>query len=330
MPSQTPTLNQRIAQQATSAVAWVRDVSMFVKLVLVAGGAFVSGMAKVLPLPTAPIDVKDMVEGGGLAAVFIGGVALAFMDKNLAGSLKVAADAAAELQGLQATAASLGENLARADARDAQLRALRSAATAMRDGVERSLQRRPPDEVATMTEILDLGLDQLQIALGLVVGDIWTISIYRAEPGLKPVLRRVASRRSNRIEEGQPSREWRPGEGHIGMTYLRADETILEDVADPAIRHFTNTPAEKDLPSDAFRYRSIAAIPVIQEGADEVWGVVIATSSRAGQFSPVAHSDGFERAQTMRIFAGLVALAASIHHILTVRPRAGGGPTLSV
>ncbi len=325
-----PSLNQRVADQLVSAVAWVRDVSMFVKVVLVAGGALVSGLARVLPLPTAPIDVKDTVQGAGLLAAFLGGAALVFLDKNLVGSLKLAADATAELQRVQSTAASLGSSIEEAGTRDRQLRALRAAAVALRGGIEKSLFRNPPDEAATMGELLDVGLDELQAAMSFIAGDLWTISIYRAERGPPVVLRRLATRRSNRAEEAGPSRDWGPGQGHIGMTWLRAGEVVLEDVTDPAVRHAMNTPAEKDAPSDAWRYKSIAAAPVIPDGATEPWGVVIATSSRAGQFSPDALSAGSERAEAIRVFAGLIALAASIHHILLNKSAPGAQPAPSV
>ncbi len=324
-----PTLNQRIADQLLGAVAWVRDVSMFVKVVLVAGGALISGMARLLPLPVSPIDLKDLVQGGGLVAAFLGGVALVFLDKNLAGSLKLATDATAELQNVQSTLAGLDAAFENAQTRDRQLRALRAASVALRGGIEKSLFRAPPDETATMAELLDIGLDELQAAMGFVAGDVWTISIYRAEPGAPVSLRRLATRRSNRAEETQPSREWSSGQGHIGMTWLRAAEVVLEDVTDPAIRHAMNTPADKDTPSDAWRYKSIAAVPVIRDGVAEPWGVVIATSSRAGQFSPAPLSAGSERAEAMRVFAGLIALAASIHHILLNTPGSGAKPTSS-
>lgn len=329
-PSAPLTLNQRIADQLVGAVAWVRDVSMFVKVVLVGLGALVSGLARVLPLATAPIDVKDTAQGVGLFAVFLGGVALVFLDKNLAGSLKLAADATADLQRVQATAARLAARIEDAQARDRQLRALRAAGVAMRGGLERSLRRLPPDEAETMAELLDVALEELQIAMGFGVGDLWTISIYRAERAPSVVLRRLATRRSNRAEEAQPSREWGPGQGHIGMTWLRAKEVVLEDVTDPAMRHAMNTPADKDSPSDSWRYKSIAAVPVLPDGVSEPWGVVIATSSRGGQFSPVALSAGTECAEAMRVFAGMIALAASIHDIILRKAPWAAHPTQSV
>jgi hypothetical protein len=105
------------------------------------------------------------------------------------------------------------------------------------------------------------------------------------------------------------------------MTFLRSEEVVLEDVTDPAIRHALNTPAAKDRLSDASRYRSIAAVPVIPHGAPQPWGVVIATSELAGRFSPVIQSEGSERAEAMRVFSGMIALAVSTHHIVsTPRP----------
>jgi hypothetical protein len=329
-PPLLPTLGQRLADQARAAVAWVRGVALFVKLVVVAGGACLSGAARFAPLPSAPLDVKDIVGIVGIVGVtaaFVGAVALLFLDRGLADSLKLAADSNAELQTVLVKAAHLGAELAEAEVRDRRHRALRAAASALRDVLEKSLRRSPPDEPALMQEMLDVALGELQSAMGVLTGDIWTISIYRADPGLKPVLRRVATRRSNRAEEIQPSRDWGPGQGHIGMTYVHATEVVLEDVADAGIRHLLHAPADKEKASDASRYRSIAAVPVVTDGADEPWGVVIATSSRAGQFSPTPLSEGAERAEAMRVFSGLIALAVSIQHMKHEEAQRAASPT---
>ena len=251
-PPAAPTLNQRIADRARSAIAWVRDVSLVVKLVLVAGGAFVAALAKFLPFETSPVNVKDAIGAAGA-------IALLFLDKNLAGSLTDAADAAAELQRVVAATAQLARRFEEAEARDGRARALRRVSEKLRDSVEQLLWLAPMDESATMAELLDVALEELQLAMDLGPEDRWTISIYRAEPG--PILRRVASRRAERLEEKAFAREWGPGEGHIGMTFLRSDAVILEDVADPAILHALNTPTAKHFPDDAKRYRSIAPRP---------------------------------------------------------------------
>jgi hypothetical protein len=322
----TPTLNQRIAERAQEAVAWVRSISLFVKIVLVAGGALVSGLAKFLPLQTTPVNVQAIVGSLGALAAFLGAVALLFLDKNLAGSLVDAADATAELQRVQAAIAGLRDRFAQSAAMDIQARALRAAGEALRAGLERALLREPPDERATVQELLDLALDDLVIAAGFTPGELWTISVYRAETIGDVVLRRLVTRRANRLEETGASREWGRGEGHIGMAYLRANGVVLEDVEDPAIRHTLNTPPEKDLTTDPQRYRSIAAIGVLRAGTANPWGVVIATSSVAGRFSPDAQSAGSERAEAMRVLAGVIALAISIHDIKIQRVARGSPP----
>lgn len=321
------TLNQRIADRALAAIAWVRNVSLAIKLILVTGGALVSGLAKFLPLETSPLDVKDVVGACGAVAAFVGAIALLFLDKNLAGSLTDAADAAAELQRAVAATARLGKRFGEAEARDARSRAVNTAYELMRDSIERSLAREPMDEAATIAELLDVALGSLQSAMSLGPDDLWTISIYRAEAG--PILLRVASRRAERLEERALARQWRPGEGHIGMTFLRRDIVVLEDVADPAISHALNTPPTKHFSDDAVRYRSIASWPVTPAGEEEPWGVAIATSSIAARFSPTTGSEGWERANAMKVFAGMLALAISTHHSLERRTQAAVAPPAS-
>ena len=66
----------------------------------------------------------------------------------------------------------------------------------------------------------------------------------------------------------------------------------------------------------ADRNGGVAAIPVTPLGAP-TWGVVIATSAVAGRFSSVNRSDGSERAEVMRIFAGMMALAVATYHTVS-------------
>jgi hypothetical protein len=310
-----PSLTQRIADRARAAVLWVRGISLFVKIVLVAGGALISGLAKFLPFETTPVNVQAIVGSLGALAAFLGAVALLYLDKNLAGSLVDAADAAAELQRVQAAIAGLRERFAQSAALDVQSRALRAATEALRAGLERALLREPPDERGTVQELLDLALDDLVLAAGFAPGELWTISVYRADTSGDVVLSRLVTRRANRLEEARASREWGRGEGHIGMAYLRENGVVLDDVEDHAIRHTLNTPPEKDLPTDPKRYRSIAAIRIRRDGASNPWGVAIATSSVAGRFSPDAQSVGSERAEAIRVLARMIALAVSIHDI---------------
>jgi hypothetical protein len=261
------------------------------------------------------LDFKDLVEGCGIVAAFLGAIALLFLDKNLAGSLTDAADAAAELQRVVAATARLAHRFEEAEARDARARAMSEVTEQLRDGVERSLSRAPLDEVGMITELLDLSLGKLQSAMNLGPDDLWTLSVYRAEPG--SILRRIASRRAERLEEKAFSREWKSGEGHIGMTFLRRRAVVLEDVSDPAIMQALNTPPAKHHHDDPTRYRSIASWPIIPAGWDEPWGVAIATSAFASRFSPNNPSEGLERAEAMRVFAGMLALAVSAHHTIS-------------
>ena len=64
-------------------------------------------------------------------------------------------------------------------------------------------------------------------------------------------------------------------------------------------------------------------------GGGEPWGVAIATSALAKRFSPTNLSEGWERAETMRVFAGMLALAVAAHHNLSRRIDAVAPPTAS-
>lgn len=311
----------RVAEGVAAGARWVRTVSTFVKVVLVLGGALLLGIAKFAGLPTTPFNYQNFLGVVGAMAAFVGGLLLILLDKDLSTKLVEAAEAVSELQKIQSSASQLGELIARAEERAKRSAALAAVARTLRIGVERTLSQSPNLEAAT-SGLLDLVLVDLQEAMALTSAEHWTISIYQAE-GSPIVLRRIATRRSERLEERSASREWEPGEGHIGTTFSRKREVVLDDVNEPDIKPHLNTPPAKDLPTDAQRYRSIAAMPVLVDPMPHPWGVAIATSSRAGRFSYVDRSDGGEHAEAMRIFAGMIALAVKGQHILQRAPEHG-------
>jgi GAF domain-containing protein len=59
---------------------------------------------------------------------------------------------------------------------------------------------------------------------------------------------------------------------------------------------------------DQQRYRSIVAAPISLNEKDPPWGVVTATSGRAGRFS-TARDGGVQTAEALRALAGMTALA---------------------
>jgi hypothetical protein len=316
-----PSLGQRIAARAVAAVGWVRGVSLFVKLTFVAGGALLSAAARYLPVATG---VQMGLGLGGAAFAFMGATALLFLDTTLAGALKDAADANAELEslkvaherelaGFRSDSQRIAQRLSETEARDVRSKALRASARTLLDGARTAVGRTDLD--VALSDLLDIGLPEMQAAMEFSTAEIWTVSIYRAE-GAKAMLRRLATRRSNRMEERAVSREWKSGEGHIGVTFARRYEMVIGDVTDPAIRAMLHTPASKDYPEDRDRYRSVAAVPVILADDAEPWGVVIATSSRTGCFDPAPQSTGWERAETMRLFASIIALTIRTQHML--------------
>ena len=188
-----------------------------VKVLLVLGGALAAGVARYLPLATTPFNYQALIGAVGAIAAFVGGCLLLLLDKSLSGDLVDAAEAVSELEKVRADAALLGRLIDRAEDRSRRAGALRASAMTLRQAIERTLSR-PPNMSTAITDLLDVALSDLQKAISLGATEHWTISVYQAD-GTPILLRRVATRRSDRFEESQPSREWSPGEGHIGTTY---------------------------------------------------------------------------------------------------------------
>lgn len=307
-------LRQRIARRYQAGLQWVQAVSFLVKLVLVLGGALLAGLSKYLPLATTPFDYQAFLAICGVAAAFTGGALLLVLDKNLAGSAADAADALTELETVRGAARQLGALVSLAEEGTLRSRYLRVALVTMMKGLTEHADGARRSEEEMLSGLLDLGLDGLIAAIGFNADEVWTISVYRSEGDSPAMLRRVSTRRSNRLEETSSSRAWPSGNGHIGATHARAEEVVLPDVLEQGMAHALNTPKRLARQDDGDRYRSIAAVPVFHAGRSDPWGVVIGTSSKAGRFHYALDSEGWERAEAMRVLGAVVALGLAIHY----------------
>jgi hypothetical protein len=64
-------------------------------------------------------------------------------------------------------------------------------------------------------------------------------------------------------------------------------------------------------PDDKLHYKSLFAVPIFVGATEEVWGVAMATSNKAGHFGN-PHTSGVQPEEAVRSLAGLTALAVSV------------------
>jgi len=96
-------------------------------------------------------------------------------------------------------------------------------------------------------------------------------------------LRCLVWRRGWTTPEGHTPRSWKSGAGHVGVAYSRNGELVYPDARAPDVAQLVK-PGDATSEYDRY-YRSVASIP-IQDGNGKAIGVVVATSNRAGRFSP--------------------------------------------
>ncbi len=167
---------------------------------------------------------------------------------------------------------------------------------ALRQGPESHLRR-----------MLDLVLAEKHVLFG--VGDEqWNFAVYLHDP-VGDVLTCRVCRRPLREEEEAAHRDWKPGEGHVGMAWQRGEELIASDSTDPQVEPFFRAPGAKFRNDDARRYRSIASVPIAMAGARPL-GVLVATSDRMGRFVPKAVGS-IDHVEPLRLLSS--ALAMMLH-----------------
>ena len=173
----------------------------------------------------------------------------------------------------------------------------------------------------TLSALLDMVVAQKDVLLGMT-DERWNFAIYLYEP-TGDQLKCLICRRPIRAEETAPHRAWHPGEGHVGLAFSRGEELVASDTSDPQIEQLFRGHGAKHRDDDTARYRSIASIPIRTRG-DNPWGVLVATSDRAGRFRPVTapSRSAIDHAEPLRVLATNLAAAIDRTHIVDRPERA--------
>lgn len=162
------------------------------------------------------------------------------------------------------------------------------ALTLMLKTVQLALQTGQNCEQAAQ-RLLEAARDEILKAIDYRASDYLSIAIFRrVMEGDEEVMHRVGWVPTNVHKAGdRRGRNWRKGYGYTGVAWEAVERGERGGVVEPDTTHEhvrrrypvpTADPIREEL------YKSVAAIPILVGGKDEVWGVVTVTSDRTGVF----------------------------------------------
>lgn len=278
-----------------------------INLALVVGGALLAALGK-LGLISEAVDTGLQIVG--LVMAFIGGVLVAIFDRKRTKLTSSARDSLDLAQEFLDEKAGLESQIAAAAELDRRRRYLLQAHQSMQEAVERVPQG---TSIITVIEtMLDAGANDLEGAIGFDPGEKWAFSIFQRVPSREgsktEVMRRVAVAWADRSMERNGARDWKKKEGFTGVAWQRDDDVIEDDATKPEIAEQYPVPGAKVKPDDAKRYVSVAAIPIRVGPQDEMWGVVTATSDKAGRWRRVSTDPAEQNVQSVRVLSQLIAM----------------------
>ena len=303
-------LHQRASLLLVRDARWRRGLQVG----FVLGGAALGGIgevvANIIADPIRPYaHIASIV---GLVAVLIGGLVFAFVDEGAPETIARALAAIEEGRVRERTIVEL-------EAEFRWITQLYGTAKALREFVEAApdvgAEEAKNALMGTLSALLDMVVAQKDVLFGMT-DERWNFAIYLYEP-TGDQLKCLICRRPIRAEETAPHRAWQSGEGHVGLAFSRGEELVASDTADPQIEQLFRGHGAKHRDDDTIRYRSIASIPIRTRG-DNPWGVLVATSDRAGRFRPVTarSRSAIDHAEPLRVLATNLAAAIDRTHIV--------------
>lgn len=157
-------------------------------------------------------------------------------------------------------------------------------------------------------------LAERRVALFGIEDEYWSFAIYKFEPG-SGRLECIANKRAKDDDTATKHRTWAPGEGHVGLAYLRNNELIFADSTTKELEPVIMAKGENFRDYDRDRYVSLASIPISSDGKSPL-GILIATSDKAGRFKTIDEQDDdeWERVDALRDVAAFLAILMRSAH----------------
>lgn len=270
----------QVASAQRTRARLTRWVLLFFKLVFVIGGSAVAAIALESEFPATgatPAQVIGIIASGSVA---IGMMIVLVFERDTDKELLIAQE------GLEVAQRSESLELV-LELQDDHSRAanLYNALLQMRRAIERACLTGAIWEEDIVDRMLSMAARNLRVALGFNQGDTWTICVYRPVRvrGSPTVLRCAAHDRAIPCDKAN-AREWKEGDGVVGLAYLRRKAVVIADMQDPKVKRLLSANSFSRS-HDAQRYRSVAAVPVRVDDDAEPSAIVVASSDVPGHFS---------------------------------------------
>ena len=299
------TINDKVS---LSSLAW-----LLTKVIFIIGASCLAAIAQFADVDRFS-DLSQWQIIGICAAVAagLGGLIVTIRERDSAKELSLAQEA---LDAARSVRAELAVSLNEFDEQAGHLRRVVSLYLAIRSmrSVLESTAANNQTDVELIRTLLIYSSRSLKIALNFRLDEHWTIAVYRSEKNEsedRRYLRCIAQERSFECNIND-ARLWPEGSVPAGVSLALKAEIAVPDTA------ASNFSSMMDLgklakEDDAVRYRSMFAAPVLVDGHDRAWGVVMATSSRPYHFD-CGGPDGVRTAEAVRTLADMIALGLAVH-----------------
>ncbi len=171
----------------------------------------------------------------------------------------------------------------------------------------------PLDEV--VKTIVSFASANLIGAIGFEASEKWAFSVFRrVGDGETAEMKRIAACWADRKREAADGRSWKKKEGLTGWAWHDRQEVVVENVRDAQWGGRFMAPEGKQKADDPARYVSAASIPIEIGEADEIWGVVTATSSATRRFRRDPSDVQSQAVETVRVVARLIAMQVALRN----------------
>lgn len=198
-------------------------------------------------------------------------------------------------------------NLQQYETEQVRARELYQAMNTMRGVVEALVHSDYVPVERGIEAILEAAKRSLTIALGYQTAEHYTLCVYKTTIDKNHQSRLSCIAQTRTIDcVISDARQWPTGVGVAGAALARGSEVVVPDMSALQIGSLY---AGTSKPYDAERYRSIAAVPILAEGHNNAWGVVVGTSDRTDHFAVGPDRPGVQTVEAVRALAGMVALA---------------------
>lgn len=274
-------------------------------------GALIAALSKVVE--GAPGNIMAIV-GGAVAA--IAGLIVASLDYKKLEIGREAQDAHTLADQSLAIVEEREQALEAAGALDLKRRERLLAIEQMVESIEAGLIQ-SADAKATAESLLRRAISAIRKAVDYQAPDFFTVSIFqrmKCENG-EEMMCRIAAQWTDPEKAAAGGRNWGLGQGYTGVAWNNAKVNPAGDVieADTTMEHCrTQYPVEHADPTREALYRSVASIPILVGGTNEVWGVVTATSDRSGVFKRDDSKITVQNVDMIRDIAHISALLAGL------------------